>query len=321
LQSVGGAGTRNLLEPRPLAADNRGRQIFEERVAVVGSTLTVALGDVRYRVERPFFAHAQPGGITDVAVDKADMVHVLIRHDTLVAGGHPAVVTLNGQGEAIASWGGDIIADSHMLTAHPDGRIFIVDRDAHEVVICSGRRRSGGLGRRHQPLRPFNHPTAVAFCPKGSIYVSDGYANHKVHRFSPRGELIHSWGELGDGPGEFMNPHSIWVQPDGRVIVADRENDRLQVFSPDGQFLDIWRGFVKPLDIWGDASGRLYVTDLVPSLTLLANDGQRLGRCRPVLNGAHGISGDSSGNLYLAEPSPSRITRLTPINEGQSAGT
>ncbi len=110
-----------------------------------------------------------------------------------------------------------------------------------------------GIGRRHRPLSPFNHPTAVAFAPDGTIYVSDGYANHKIHRFTPEGMLLGSWGELGDGPGQFMNPHAVWVMPDGRVVVVDRENDRLQVFGPEGQFLDIWTGFVKPLDIWGDA--------------------------------------------------------------------
>ena len=152
--------------------------------------------------------------------------------------------------------------------------------------------RLGSIGARNQPLSPFNHPTDVAFCPQGTIYVSDGYANARVHRFSASGEPMTAWGTLGDGPGEFLNPHAIWVLPDGRVVVADRENNRLQVFSPDGDWLAIWTGFHKPLDIWGDAQGRLYVTDLVPSLSLLSGDGKLLGRCRPVLNGAHGIWGD-----------------------------
>ncbi len=276
-------------------------------------TLVVALGTNTYRVERPFYAHPQPGGITDVAVDSRSNVHVLVRHDPLVSQGEDAIVTLDSGGRVLSRWGGDIILDSHMLSVAPDGRLFIVDRDAHEVVICKGGKRLGGLGRRHHPLEPFNHPTAVAFCTGGTIYVSDGYANHKIHRFSPDGELLTSWGEFGDGPGQFMNPHAVWVLPDGRVVVVDRENDRLQVFTPDGDFIAIWGGFVKPLDLWGDSEGQLYVTDLVPSLTLLSPSGQRLGRCRPVLNGAHGISGDSNGNLYLAEPSPSRVTRLVPI--------
>ena len=104
-----------------------------------------------------------------------------------------------------------------------------------------------------------------------------------------------------------------WVLPDGRVIVVDRENNRLRVFSPEGAFLDIWTGFAKPLDLWGDAAGRVYVADLVPTLTLLSPRGERLGRCKPELNGAHGVCGDKGGNFYLAEPAPSRVTRLVPI--------
>jgi peptidylglycine monooxygenase len=276
--------------------------------------LFVALGRTRYRVERPFYVHGGPGFISDVAVNPSGAVHVLIRRDSLVDPAGPAVVTLDANGRILSEWGGELIVDGHMFGAAPDGRLFIVDRDAHEVVICTGERRIGGLGKRHQPLRPFNHPTAVAFCPKGTTYVSDGYANHKVHRFSPSGEPLMSWGELGVGPGQFINPHSVWVLSDGRVVVADRENDRLQVFDESGTFLAIWTGFAKPLDLWGDAEGRLYVTDLVPSLTLLSPTGERLGRCRPVLNGAHGMSGDAAGNLYLAEPSPSRVTKLVRVD-------
>jgi hypothetical protein len=274
--------------------------------------LTVVLGQTLYRVERPFYTQSS-GGISDVAVDNEGLVNVLVRHDPYRSSGEDAVVTLDSKGAVLHRWGGELIQDSHMLTPASDGRIFIVDRDAHEVVICKDRQRVGGLGVRHRPLSPFNHPTAVAFCPRGTVYVSDGYANHKIHRFSPEGELLASWGELGDGPGQFMNPHAVWIVPDGRVVVVDRENNRLQVFSPEGDFLDIWTGFARPLDVWGDAKGKLYVTDLVPTLTALSPKGERLGRCRPVLNGAHGVYGDKNGALYLAEPSPSQVTRLVPI--------
>ena len=105
----------------------------------------------------------------------------------------------------------------------------------------------------------------------------------------------------------------VGVVPDGRVVVVDRENDRLQVFSADGDLLDVWGGFKQPLDIWGDGEGNLFVTDLVPSLSMLSRDGKTVGRCRPVLNGAHGIWGDADGHLFLAEPNPSRVTRLVPV--------
>ena len=276
-------------------------------------TLVVALGERRYRVERPW-GDLPTGLVSDVTVDSRGHVFVIFRWDPIADTTSPRVIELSAEGKRVGAWGEKLIADSHMLAAAPDDRLFIVDRDVHEVVICrSNGERIGGLGKRYAPLEPFNHPTDVAIAPTGDIYVSDGYAGHRVHRFSPDGKLLRSWGALGDEPGHFVNPHAVWVMTDGRVVIVDRENDRLQVFTPDGDLLDVWTGFRKPLDVWGDADDNLFVTDLVPTLAMLAPDGRRLGRCRPVLNGAHGIWGDKQGRLYLAEPNPGRLTRLTLI--------
>ena len=277
--------------------------------------LVVALGDRRYRIERPWGdLPVGAGTVSDVTVDSRGHVFALLRSDPLAGPPGTPVVELAPDGRRLAAWGGELIADAHMLACSPDDRLFIVDRDAHEVVITSSAgRRLGGIGRRHQPLEPFNHPTDVAFAPGGDIYVTGGYADSRVFRFDADGGLRDSFGELGQGPGEFLNPHACWVRPDGRLIVADRENDRLQVLDPDGRPLDSWGGFKQPLDLWGEPDGTLFVTDLVPSLHMLSPDGTRLGRCRPVLNGAHGIWGGPDGSLFLAEPNPSRLTRLAPI--------
>jgi peptidylglycine monooxygenase len=249
-----------------------------------------------------------------VTVDSRGHVFVLMRYDPSVDAPGTPVVELDPSGARVSAWGADLIADSHMLRCHNSDQLYIVDRDAHEIVICSNQgKRVGGVGGRHRPLEPFNHPTDVAFAPSGDIYVSDGYAASLVHRFKGDGSPVKSWGTLGRGRGEFMNPHAVWVLPDGRVVVIDRENDRLQVFSADGDLLDIWGNFKQPLGIWGDAQGNVFVTDLVPSLSMLSGDGKLLGRCRPVLNGAHGLCGDANGNLFLAEGNPNRITRLAPV--------
>lgn len=283
--------------------------------------LVVALGSRRYRVERPFGRlPATIGRASDVAVTPDGRVHVLLRPDPLTDGPEPRVVPLDPDGTPGEGWGADLVADGHMLAAAPDGRLLIVDRDAHEVVICStDGERLGGLGGRHRPLAPFNHPTNVALAPDGTIYVADGYAAALIHRFAPDGTPLGTWGRHGAEPGAFRTPHGLWVLPDGRVVVADRENDRLQVFSPEGALLGLRDGFAKPMDVWGDAAGRVYVSDQVPSLTLLSGEGPMLGsvigRCRPVLNGAHGLCGDTRGRLYLAEINPSRVTRLVPLPE------
>src|SRR5262249_5479221 len=87
---------------------------------------------------------------------------------------------------------------------------------------------------------PFHYPTDLALAPDGSLYVSDGYGNARIHKFSPDGRLLFSWGEPGDGPGQFRVPHGIAVDRQGFVYVADRENSRVQIFAPDGKYLSEW---------------------------------------------------------------------------------
>jgi sugar lactone lactonase YvrE len=278
--------------------------------------LVVGLGDARYRVERPFGAWPKNAGfVTDVAVDPRGHVFVMLRHDPLTQPADPRVIELSPDGDYRAGWGGETIADSHYLTADDAGHLWAVDRDMHEVVqFTRDGARLRALGRRGRPLEPFNHPTDVHVSAWGDIYVSDGYAAAQVHRFDAEGRPLGAWGRYGAADGAFAWPHALWTFPDGRVVVVDRAHDRVQVFDREGRHRATWGDFVQPVGIWGDDRGRSYVTDMVPSLHLMAPDGTRLGRCRPVLNGAHGLSGTpDAAVLYLAESNPSRVTRLTRI--------
>jgi peptidylglycine monooxygenase len=283
-----------------------------EAKTLASHELIVALGDKLYRVERPFGAWPRNTGfVTDVAVDPRGHVFVMLRHDPLVHPDEARVIELAPDGTYLRGWGGDLIADSHMLTADAAGRILVVDRDMHEVIICSpAGERLGALGRRGVPLKPFNHPTDVHVSAWGEIYVSDGYAASRVHRFDAAGTLIANWGSHGSGDGQFGWPHAIWTFTDGRVVVVDRTANRVQVFDREGRYLESWGEFYQPVAIWGDDEGCAYITDMVPSLQKVGPKGERLGRCRPVLNGAHGIFGTPDGDILLAEVNPSRITRL-----------
>jgi peptidylglycine monooxygenase len=277
--------------------------------------LTVMLGLARYRVERPFGdLPADVGTVTDVACDARGHLLVLLRNDATTDPCWPAVVELAPDGRRIGAWGEDLVLDAHKLAIDQAGRIFIVDRDAHEVVICDARgRRIGGLGRRHVPCGPFNHPSDVAFSREGDIYVADGYGNSEIHRFMPDGAYLGSFGEPGTGSGQFTVPHAVAVLPDDRVVVADRDNDRLQVFTPEGHFIAAWHDHQKPMALWVDGHGQIHVTDQVPRLSLLAREGELLGRCKPMTGRAHGICGGPDGCLYIAECEPSRLTRLVPL--------
>ena len=148
--------------------------------------------------------------------------------------------------------------------------------------------------------------------PNGNMYVSDGYGNTCVHQFSADGDLIRSWGRPGRGPGQFMVPHGIGVLPDGRVIVNDRENNRVQVFDSEGGYLTEWGNFHKPMDIFV-APDLVYVTDQIPRATALKHDGTVVGTCKPVHVRPHGVRGDKDGNIYFIEATTSTITKIVPI--------
>jgi DNA-binding beta-propeller fold protein YncE len=89
-------------------------------------------------------------------------------------------------------------------------------------------------------LSDFARPTALAVAPNGEVYVADGYDHGRIVRFDPNGCALGSFGERGVGRGQFETPHGIAIGADSRVYVADRDNARIQVFEPDGDFVADW---------------------------------------------------------------------------------
>lgn len=269
----------------------------------------VELGESLYEVERPW--GVLPPGlelayVSTIAVDAEGCVYVCQCTD-------PPVVVLDPSGEYLRSWGSDVIADSHGIFAAADGRVLVVDRDAHQVLVFDSEGTLlQEIGERHRPRlqAPFNHPTGVAVAPGRDILVADGYANARIHGFSAEGEWLASWGTPGRGPGEFMTPHAVAIDGQNRILVADRDNDRVQVFGADGGFLEAWNDFFRPMDLFV-SGGLVYVSDQMPRLSMLGLDGELLGRCRPVPYMPHGICGHSMGTIYVAESAPTdQLTRL-----------
>lgn len=274
----------------------------------------VVLGRRRYRVDTPW-GRLPPGMnlglVSQLAADSSGRVYLLQR-------AFPAVLVFAPSGELEALWDHVRILDGHGIYVSPDDRVFVVDRDAHQILIFdTDGRVLQTLGRRHHPSAnaPFNHPTDVAVAADGEIYVTDGYGNSMVHRFAADGTLIRSWGKPGTGAGEFTTPHAVWIDADNHVLVTDRENNRVQAFDRSGEYLTEWGDLFHPMDICGDMEGSILVTDQVPRLSRYSRDGTLTGRCRPALNGAHGVWADRLGNIFLAEMIPSRITKLTPLAE------
>jgi DNA-binding beta-propeller fold protein YncE len=172
---------------------------------------------------------------------------------------------------------------------------------------------------------PFNNPTAITIAPSGDLYVSDGYGNARIHRFDADGHLTDSWGEPGTGPREFHIPHCVYASSDGRIFVADRENDRIQIFSPNGRYLDQWTDIHRPTSITEDGNGRFFVTEFPrpqgwPSfvhgpvthetegrVSIFDGDGALLDRFGGRSEAAfgflapHGVAVNSAGRIYIAE--------------------
>ena len=216
---------------------------------------TVILGDRRYAIHRKWArlpAGESFGFLSDLAVDRTGRVHVAQR------GTDRPVLVFERDGKFAGTWGEGALAEPHYINPAPDETMLVADRDAHQVLrFDANGKLVQALGRRHWPQlnAPFNHPTAAAQAASGDIYVSDGYGNSNVHRFAADGRLISTWGGPGAQPGAFTTPHAVAIDSLGRVLVADRENNRVQVFDADGKFIAAWGDFYHPMQVWIDARG------------------------------------------------------------------
>jgi sugar lactone lactonase YvrE len=275
--------------------------------------------------------------VAGVAVDSEDRVYLICR------GEHPVIV-YERSGRFLRSWGeGEFTYRTHGITIGPDDTVYCTDDGNHTVrqftpdgklLMTLGTlnhpsdtgydgKNTGTVSR---PGGPFNRPTNLAVGPRGYLYVSDGYGNCRVHRFSPSGELERSWGVPGSGPGEFFLPHGIAVAADGRVFVCDRENDRIQIFSPDGEYLAEWTDTQRPTHLVFDGRGLAYVTELwwhpgqtsprhgpirearPGRVSVYDRDGRVVSRwgsadaCAPgSFVAPHGLALDARGDLYVSE--------------------
>jgi streptogramin lyase len=154
---------------------------------------------------------------------------------------------------------------------------------------------------------PFNRPTRAVSTPDGEMYVSDGYGQHRVHRFGVDGELKGSWGEAGQGPGQFALPHDVWVDPRDRVLVCDRENARVELFDREGRYLGEWPGLANPMQIFV-RDDVVYLAESNQRVSILTLDGDVLARwgskgtsADQFTNAPHSIWVDSRGDIYVSE--------------------
>lgn len=286
-------------------------------------------GDLQYELV-PDWARVPAGwsfvDIGGIAIDRDDNVYVLSRSES-------PVLVFDRDGNTLRHWGEGLFKRAHGARLAPDGSIFCTDDGDHfvarfspqgEVLMTLGRKGiPSDTGYRHtwdvfqststirRPGPPFNRPTGIAITERGDIFISDGYGNCRIHHFDAAGALLHSWGEAGGEPGHFRLPHDIALDSKDRLLVADRENSRIQIFSQEGELLGIWHDVIRPTGIGIDAKGLIYVSELCLRVSVFDVDGKlvsRWGNDSPARDEAlflapHTVAVDSHGDVYVGEVS------------------
>jgi hypothetical protein len=291
-------------------------------------------GDHQYELVEGWPKIEIGGGIADVTCDAAGRVYAAVRNtqetgkpgNIFGGGGH--VLVLDRDGNLLANWG-NICASPHGIWINAAGEIFLSDTGDHvitkhapsgEMLLTLGTRGQPGT-----PGAPFNMPTHAVEAPNGDIFVSDGYAQNRIHRFSASGEHILTFGggdsvflhrRFGTGspggtpgtePGQFNVPHDVRVDQQSRVYVLDRENNRWQVFSADGVLESVLDGLDHPNKIVVDADGNYNLVGAggvevrQPDGTLVGRWGEKGDGPGQFIATVHGGWIDDQGALYTAE--------------------
>jgi len=287
-----------------------------------------------------------PDGVTlvetpGVAVNSRDEVYALTRNPK-----NPVVV-FDRDGNFLRSFGEGTFTDrAHGILVGADDSIWCADDGTHTITkFTSSGELVMTLGTPNTPARkwsgePFNRPTHAAVSPvTGAIYVSDGYGNSRLHKYSPEGQYLLSWGEPGVDAGQFIRPHNVAIDNEDRVYVADRECHRVQVFDANGKFISMFNNIHRPDGITLGPDGNLYIGELngmggvddAPGLghrvSIVSRQGELLARFGAAEEGdspgafiaPHGIAVDSRGDIYVGEVSFTiRGSHMSPPRELRS---
>jgi DNA-binding beta-propeller fold protein YncE len=233
------------------------------------------------------------------------LVESWTQHDHLFAGGRgPHKVKISPYDPERHVW---VVDDNRQ-------QVFKFTNDGTKLVMTLGEAGVAGNDERH-----FGRPTDIAWLPDGTFFVSDGYVNTRVVKFDRTGKFLKTWGTKGTGPGQFDLPHSIDIDRNRRVYVADRSNGRIQIFDENGTFLDQWPNIRQPYHIMITADDRLWVADGVTNKFLQYDLNGRLlsswgtwGSFPGAFWGVHQFSVDSAGRLYAAETFGGRTQKFVP---------
>ena len=273
---------------------------------------------------------------------------------------NPPILEFNSAGRLLKSFGVGLFAYNHGFTMDGDGNIWVTDVNDQEAILGMSAKNAAGvtMGQEVLKLSPegkvlmtlgkegvagtgadgFDRPTSVAVAPNGDVFVSDGHAPNKhnaarVVKFSKDGRFLKEWGKKGSAPGEFDEPHDIFVGGSrGWVYVADRQNSRVQVFDQDGKFIVAWQQFGQPSSVFVGKDDTIYIGASFPdpsakkgelrgimignaidgSLKAFIPDPADLDK---VVRGtsASGIAADAMGSVYAADVGAHNLRKYVKI--------
>jgi DNA-binding beta-propeller fold protein YncE len=239
-------------------------------------------------------------------------------------GNHP-LLEFNPDGTFIRSWGeeSEIFHAPHSVRFDAQDNMWFVDAGNNLIVkFDQDRQILQVLGSRPEPWTwdthviekavpgptHFYQPTDTVVGPDGSVYITDGYGNSRVAKFSRDGQLLKYWGQRGTGPSQFNTPHSIVMDRNSTLYVADRQNNRIQLFDTEGNFKKEWRLSGPPWSlcitpgpaqiIYAGSIGRIFKLDLTGKV--LGEFGKP-GKLAGEVDSVHAIACPDEKTVYAAQ--------------------
>jgi len=251
---------------------------------------------------KPLPPEIEWGQVPNVTIDQDGYIYAFHRSE-------PPVLKFDSEGNLVDSFGSDFVTLPHGFRVTPDGSIWTTDyhpRLGHTItrIDTNGRilLRLGARGFTGSGPNTFNGPADVAQAPNGDFFVADGHWNNRIVKYDNTGRYLMEWGGKGAGPGQLDVPHSIVIDRRGRVLVGDRSNHRIQIFTQDGEYITEWDQFGWPSGLFIDDNDILYVADYQDKLGVTygsAEDGTVMG----FIGGTapEGVVVDAEGNVYVGE--------------------
>jgi len=258
------------------------------------------------------------GAVSGVAINQQGQIAIVHRD-------RKPIIIFAPNGQFLRTFGDEQLVSAHGLRWNAEGDLWVTDSKNHTVIkyrvdgkplLILGERGKPGEDETH-----FNRPTDVAVGRDDAFFVSDGYGNNRVVKFSKDGKFIRSWGAAkGKAPGQFNLPHGLQIDARGLLHVADRENDRIQVFDQDGKFIRSYGGFA-PFGMSVAPDQTLYIADgrahkayhMTLEGKILAEWGVKGSAPGAFFNLPHGIAADKAGNVYVTEITGMRVQKFARV--------